>query len=304
MTDFSFLYIHKYRHVGNSDKMKFHSSVKLLSLALLAASILTVSSLQEDAFAIEIGMEVNAVADEGSSTITISGHTASKQTDITIKVTAPNGNVIVVDQFTPGTDGDFFTAIQTEAFTQDGTYTISLNQGDVGLYKFKFKVEVSGGVTSMMSYAQSSLHEVTSSTVVPKSTGGLTITALADEGSTTIGISGHTERTITDITIIVTAPNGNVVTIAQVSPDANGDFMKDIETGGPLWSQDGDYRIKASQNIGTTNTGGFEDSVTVEIVNGVIIPEFGTIAGLILAIAIISIIAVSAKTRIGIIPKY
>jgi len=42
----------------------------------------------------------------------------------------------------------------------------------------------------------------------------------------------------------------------------------------------------------------------IEIIGTFAIPEFGTIAALILAVAIISIIAVSAKTRLNIIPKY
>jgi len=41
----------------------------------------------------------------------------------------------------------------------------------------------------------------------------------------------------------------------------------------------------------------------VEVIDGVVIPEFGTIAAMILAVAIISIIAISAKTRLRILPK-
>ena len=43
---------------------------------------------------------------------------------------------------------------------------------------------------------------------------------------------------------------------------------------------------------------------TIEIIGTEVIPEFGTIAGLVLAVALISIIAVSAKTRLNIIPKF
>jgi predicted secreted protein with PEFG-CTERM motif len=42
----------------------------------------------------------------------------------------------------------------------------------------------------------------------------------------------------------------------------------------------------------------------VDVVGTVIVPEFGPIAALVLAIAIISIIAVSAKTGLRFIPKY
>ena len=43
---------------------------------------------------------------------------------------------------------------------------------------------------------------------------------------------------------------------------------------------------------------------TIEIIGTYVIPEFGTIAAMILAVAIISIIAVSAKSRLSIIPRY
>jgi predicted secreted protein with PEFG-CTERM motif len=42
----------------------------------------------------------------------------------------------------------------------------------------------------------------------------------------------------------------------------------------------------------------------IEIIGTFVIPEFGTIAAMILAVAIISIIAVSAKSRLSIIPRY
>ncbi|MBI5377745.1 MAG: PEFG-CTERM sorting domain-containing protein, partial [Thaumarchaeota archaeon] len=42
----------------------------------------------------------------------------------------------------------------------------------------------------------------------------------------------------------------------------------------------------------------------IEIIGTQIVPEFGAIAALVLAVAIISIIAVSAKTRLRLMPKY
>ena len=42
----------------------------------------------------------------------------------------------------------------------------------------------------------------------------------------------------------------------------------------------------------------------IEIIGTQIVPEFGPIAALVLAVAIISIIAVSAKTRLRLMPKY
>jgi len=43
---------------------------------------------------------------------------------------------------------------------------------------------------------------------------------------------------------------------------------------------------------------------TIEIIGTFVIPEFGTIAAMILAVAIISIIAISSKSRLSIVPRY
>jgi len=49
----------------------------------------------------------------------------------------------------------------------------------------------------------------------------------------------------------------------------------------------------------------FESGVEeIEIIGTYVVPEFGAIAALVLAVAIISIIAVSAKTRLRLMPKY
>jgi predicted secreted protein with PEFG-CTERM motif len=49
----------------------------------------------------------------------------------------------------------------------------------------------------------------------------------------------------------------------------------------------------------------FEDGSTeIEIIGTFVIPEFGTMAAIILAVAIVSIIAVSARSRLSILPKY
>ena len=92
----------------------------------------------------------------------------------------------------------------------------------------------------------------------------------------------------------------NVVSVEQITPDLDGKFAKDITTGGPLWTQDGIYTVSAQQGESPDH----KASVEVEIVDGVVIPEFGTIAALILAVAIMSIIVVSAKSRLSIMPRY
>ena len=75
--------------------------------------------------------------------------------------------------------------------------------------------------------------------------------------------------------------------------------MIEFGIGGSLFKEDGFYTVNAQQGENSL----YKDSVQVDIVDGAVIPEFGTIAALILAVAIMSIIAVSAKTRLSIMPK-
>ena len=273
---------------------------------LLSVSILSGFAFQDFAYA-ETGMEVSVNADEGSTTISVSGHTSVRNNDVTVVVQAPNGNIISVAQVSPDVNGDFMADIQGSAqlWKQDGTYTISVKQGTSTLYDFSLSVEVTGGTTAATSVSESTLEAGFIAGDLPvissKVATGLTITSESTVlGSTTISITGHTDRSNNDVTIMVQAPNGNIVSVSQVTPDANGDFMVDIEVGGSQFGQSGGYTITAQQG----EASGYKHSVVVEVIDGTVIPEFGTIAALILAVAIISIIAVSAKTRLSIMPKY
>jgi predicted secreted protein with PEFG-CTERM motif len=137
------------------------------------------------------------------------------------------------------------------------------------------------------------------------SEGVLTITADAVLGSTTIDVSGTTSLNIGDIMLKVIAPNGNVVAIDQVTP-SDGSYSATIGVGGGQYNQDGMYTIIATQSAGSVTGSSFfaTASTEVEVVDGHVIPEFGTIAAMILVVAIVAIIAVSAKTKLSLVPKY
>jgi len=277
-------------------------SATSMPLILLVLSVLSISVFHDNAFAQETGMEISANASDGSTTISISGETNRSDHDITIKVIAPNGNVVSVDQLSPDANGNFMTEIKTAGplWKQDGVYTITAQQGTSSIYKLSLQVGIIGGTTAETSVTASSLDRLTfvgSDSLIGNV--GLFIMADAVEGSTSIGISGHTDKTITDVTLIVTAPNGNRVGFDQLTPDADGNFMTEFKTGSPLWKQDGVYTITVQQGEAAI----YKDSVEVEVIDGVVIPEFGTIAAMILAVAIISIIAVSAKTKLRIMPN-
>jgi len=284
--------------------MNFKGLTTSIMLALLAVSLVSISSVQQDVFAQIVGISLTAEASEGSDIILIRGQTASQTTDITFTVTSPDGfNRLAVAQITPNANGMYSTEFKIgPAWKQNGFYTItgmqSVNKNS--LYTTSVEVEVINGLTVETLVTESNLETgifMPKENLVKK---GLSIRANAMEGSTIIGITGQTDRTNLDITLKVIAPNGNVVSVKQITPNLDGKFANDIVTGGPLWTQDGVYTVTAQQGDSPDH----KSSIEVEILDGVVVPEFGAIAALILAVAIISIIAVSAKSKLNIMPRY
>ena len=266
---------------------------------------MSLTSIQQDAYADFMGMSLTAEASEFSDTIYVRGQTASQVTDITFTVTSPDGfNKLAIDQIKPDKDGKFATEFKiSPLWNQDGFYTITAKQSvsSNSLYTMAVEVEVINGMTIETLVTESNLE---TGIFVPKleqlNKKPFTMNANAMEGSTTIEIKGFSDRTNVDITLKVIAPNGNVVSVEQITPGLDGKFAKNITTGGPLWTQDGDYTVVAQQGESSDH----KASVVVGIIDGVVIPEFGAIAALILAVAIISVIVVSAKSRLSIMPRY
>jgi len=265
-------------------------TITSISMVFLAVTILSVSALGQNAYA---AMSLSVDADYDNGSISISGDT-DRTGDVTIKVTAENGNLVSVDQVSPS-GGTYASTLKVSL---DGTYTVSAQQGSVSAYMLSVAVSSSEPSGSSSTGSASSADSTTSAVVTAASSSGLSITAGGIEGSTTIDVSGTTDRG-DDITLKVIAPNGNVITTAQITP-SGGSFMTTIETGGALWSQDGMYTISAYQGQATK----YQASAEIEVVDGHVIPEFGTIAVMILVVAIVSIIIVSAKTKLSLVPRY
>ncbi len=276
-----------------------HSTIMV---ALIALSIISLTSIQQNAFAQDTGISISATAAASSDTILISGQTRSQSTDITIKVMSPNQNVVSVGQITPDADGNFATEIKVSAmWKENGFYRIKVEQGGSSLYNVSLPVEITNGMTMQTSVTETTLKTGFFEPKIIVPTGLLLKEANSMAGSNLIEMIGTTDSANT-ITIKVTGPTGNIVLIDQFEPvlDANNHFIKNITTGGQLWKQDGQYTILAKQGDDPAYT----YSIEVGIKEGAVIPEFGTIAVMILAVAIISIIAVSAKSRLSIMPRY
>ena len=269
-------------------------TITSLSYRTSCSNYYVCSVLGQNAYA---GSGMSLSADCSGSTCGISGDTDRSDQDATMVVTASNGNIVTVGQLSTS-GGHYSTSLNVSALDDD-SYTIAVNQGASSKYSLSVSIDVSGGssdssasVSNMVAESEDELGVETTSA------GGLQLTAGGMEGSTTIDVSGTTDRS-GDITLTVTAPNGNIVTVSQISP-SGGSFATTIETGGPLWSQDGMYSIKAVQGAASSH----QKTAQVEVIDGHVIPEFGVIAAMILAVAIVSIIVVTAKTKLSIVPRY
>ena len=273
-------------------------TITSLSIVFLAVTIMSVSAFSQDALAAHGGGSgMSLSVDCSGSSCNISGTTDRNDQDVTMVITQANGNIVEIGQL--GVDhGDFGATWAINA--DDGTATISVNQGASSKYSLSIDIEVSGGSSSSSDSVSNIIEagDADTSDVVTTVTGGLQLNAGGVEGSTTIDVSGTTDRN-GDITLTVRAPNGNVVAVSQISP-SDGSFSTTIEVGGPMWSQDGMYEISAHQGAASSH----QKRAEVEIVDGHVIPEFGVIAAMILAVAIVSIIVVTAKTRLSIVPRY
>jgi len=271
-------------------------TITSLSIVLLAVTIMSVSGLGQNAYAGGDGMSLSAEC--SGSSCAISGNTDRTDQDATMTVSNDNGIHGVAQMSTSG--GSFSTTLNVSNL-DDGAYTIAVNQGSSSKYNLSVSIDVSGGSSdssNSVSNIVDGSEDVSTTTAVTESAGGLSLTAGGMEGSTTIDVSGTTDRS-GDITLTVTAPNGNIVTVSQISPSGDS-FATTITTGGALWSQDGLYTIKAVQGSASN----YQVSAEVEVIDGHVIPEFGVIAAMILAVAIVSIIVVTAKTRLSIVPRY
>ena len=268
-----------------------------LSIVLLAVTIMSVSALGQNAYAGGAGMSLSA---EGSgATIDVSGTSDRSDLDVTIVLKSGNGIHDVAQ--TSISDGSYSASFNVSNLS-DGTYTIAANQGPSSKYSLSVDVDVSDGTSnssvSISNVVGAAVEASVEETVVVTPAGGLSLTAGGVEGSTTIDISGTTDRN-GDITLTITAPNGNIVGVSQLSP-SGGSFASTVEVGGPLWNQDGMYTVSAHQGKASN----YQTTAEVEVVDGHVIPEFGVIAVMILAVAIVSIIVVTAKTRLSIVPRY
>jgi len=280
--------------------MKAHLSVFALS-AILIASIGMAPAFGQSSVVVTTD---KASYSEGE-TIVITGEVAQLLGgySLSVIVTAPNGNIVSIAQLTVGADKKFSTNVTAggSLMKGDGTYTITVQYGDnknnVGEATFEF-----GGSTATPPSEVVEESNVTDTTV--SVSGSTDLIGYEITGGKLLGITPSVQDNSLIISIDATSDGSLTLTIPRSVLDAlfeNGDdddffVLVDGE------EVDFDETVSSTDRILTIEfQAGAEE---IEIIGTFVVPEFGTIAAMILAVAIISIIAISAKSRLGIIPRY
>jgi len=211
---------------------------------------------------------------------------------VSVMVISPNGNIVSIAQVQVGADKKFsveLVAGGTMKFA--GTYTIKVTYGGPNrTAETTFEFGATGVTGTTPTFGRSLTVEGFG--VGYQITGGsiISITTDIDQSSLIIEIEA-----VDDGELTITLPRELID--AKIG-DADDDFFVLVD------AEEVDFDETKTDSDRTLTIGFSAGTEEIEIIGTFVIPEFGTIAALILAVAIISIIAVSAKTRLSIIPRY
>ncbi len=240
--------------------------------------------------AIPVSVWTDSPIYDHESMIMVSGQVANVKSGVpvTLMVTSPTNNIVTIQQLNVNSDGSFDTSLNTAGnlWKYDGTYVIRVQYGSQEVNN-RVLVELTGGIISgspsTPSVTCSSSELAVGGQCVPYTITGGTVTGTdvnTGDNSMIVKINSMEDGTLT------LNPSTQVI---------SGIFM--ILVDGEEWD---DVSIDG-QEVTVMFPAGTEE---IEVIGTFVIPEFGTIAALILAVAIISIVVVSARSRLSIMPKY
>ena len=230
---------------------------------------------------------------------------------LSIVIQAPNGNIVALDQITVGSDKQFSTEIKLggKLMKEEGTYTIKVTQDKNNQVTTSFEF---GGVSSSNELDIIIDSPITATTVTATTVTATTVTV---EDSTDLISYEITNGKIINIMTDMDAKSllidieawddGSItLTIPRSVLDAKINDGGDDEFFVLLDGEEVDFEEITTSTDRTLTIEFFAGSEQIEIIGTFVIPEFGTIAAMILAVAIISIIAISAKSRLSIPSRY
>ena len=214
-----------------------------------------------------------------------------------IQIMSPIGNMVRAEQIDVDSDGSFSKTIETSiggVWKETGTYTVKVSYGENSIQiGFEYGGMMSAGVQTTPEFAMEENEKM----------------------SQTIMIEDHSldyELTCAEIQSL-TPDTENKSLIISIKTDCDGELtitlpkdVIDTDENGFFVLVDGDETNHKASSVGEfwTLTIPFSyGSEEIEIIGTFVIPEFGTIAALVLVVAISSILIISAKNKQIFIPK-
>src|SRR3972149_90231 len=227
-------------------------------------------------------------------TVMISGQVRDllSGTPVSLQVFAANGNLVTIEQIDISPDKTFSTEIFAGGglWKSKGTYTIKVLYGTQSrTAETTFEFGGSDGTTKPTGTIKV---DRTNFVLSYKITGGSVLSVTPDDEANSLVVA---IKTTSDGVLTITLPR------ALIDAKINGqddNFFVLID------GEEVEFEETATGTDRTLTIAFPDGAEEIEIIGTFVVPEFGTIAALILAIAIISIIALSAKTRLSILPKY
>ena len=274
--------------------MKAHLSVFALT-AILVVSIGIAPAFGQIQSSIVVSTDKSSYSE--GEVILITGEVRDLFSGTPVSLMVKNDNAIVaLAQLTVGADKKFSAEITAGGTMKtSGTYTVEVTHGTINRIATT-TFEFSGSTTSPVDTSR-----VTDTTVSME--GSSDLIGYEISGGKLLNIIPDVDANSLIVSIDATSDGSLTLTIPRSILDAtmNGeddDFFilidgEEVEFDETISSTDRTITIEFPA--------GAEE---IEIIGTFVIPEFGTIAAMILAVAIISIIAVSAKSRLSIIPRY
>jgi len=256
--------------------------------------------------AFTITMETDKDVYDHSSVITVTGTVVpvdENQIPVTIMLVNQYTSIVVIAQLDVNNDGSWSGQIHlnpaNSLMSEDGVYEIRAQYGST---KITTSVELTNTVETSEEVGTEVVTAVT----------GTTVTGPSGESFYKLG-AGQIEYDITcnatpgffanadddSIVIYLDPTDDGIITITLheelIKPFEDGTFVVIVDN----------QEMQDFTQVGNTLTipcvAGTEK---IEIVGSWAIPEFGVIAAMILAVAIVSIIVVTAKTKLSIVPRY
>jgi predicted secreted protein with PEFG-CTERM motif len=234
------------------------------------------------------------------SEIVVSGTVANLKPGfpVTITVIGPQGNIVRAEQVEVSEDNTFETVFSTSGylFNANGMYTIRAQYGPQEIND-KATVELVGEGPSMESACGDGELAVKGGGevyCVPFESDGVIVTgATVSSATKSLILKIQTEG---DGSVSLAVPR-EVLDATEDGSDVDFIVLVDDEEA-EFEEVDSDDSTRMIEIIVP------DGASQIEIIGTYAVPEFGTMAAIILAVAIVSIIAVSARTRLSISPRY